>query len=493
MFKEIDVIKDLALKYSKPQLGRMAQLGMIEPQKAMMAGMMRDRIAKEDAKPPTSTVAQDVLGLQPPQQQPQPQQMGMPQMAQAQPQQAPQPQMGMPPQPEQPPMDATQMAATGGLTSLPVPEQDYAGGGIVAFDDGGEVSGYARGGIPQMPNMNFNLEQYTAAPVGPDYISNALAERKGIYEQEGVINPYESLMKKSEDKREEIGTRKEQAKGEFLMNLGVGLMGAKRGQEMAALGAGAMKGMSDYKDAMKDVRMSEEKLEDRIGAYKLADYQAKKTGTDAAIDKRDAARKDLLAAQNKNVETKNAAAIEGKKLEMQGYNTAMGYKGTVDAASIRNAAMPDLYKMANSPDMLKSMPNSTFAQRLEAVGKFAHPKDSYNALTSRFNLLNKTIAETNYPLNIAYNSAKTDGERKDILAKMEANAIRIREEQKWTPADNSRLQHEQAQLGGTTQTQGQALPMPPTEAELKMGALYETAQGPAIWNGTAFVEAPAGK
>jgi len=92
MFGQINEIKDLALKYSKPQLGRMAQLGMIEPQKAMMAGMMRDRIAKEDAKPPTSTVAQDVLGLQPPQQQqPQPQQMGMPQ---GQPQGMPQQQMG---------------------------------------------------------------------------------------------------------------------------------------------------------------------------------------------------------------------------------------------------------------------------------------------------------------------------------------------------------------------------------------------------------------
>ena len=91
MFGQINEIRDLALKYSKPQLGRMAQLGMIEPQKAMMAGMMRDRIAKEDSKPPTSTVAQDVLGLQPPQQQQaQPQQMGMPQTAQAQPQQAPQ-------------------------------------------------------------------------------------------------------------------------------------------------------------------------------------------------------------------------------------------------------------------------------------------------------------------------------------------------------------------------------------------------------------------
>ena len=168
MFKEIDVIKDLALKYSKPQLGRMAQLGMIEPQKAMMAGMMRDRIAKEDAKPPTATVAQDVLGLQPPQQQPQPQQMGMPQMAQAQgqPQEAPQPQMGMP-QSEQPPMGPTQMAATGGLTSISIESQDYAGGGIVAF--AGEEESLVRDNFAaQRPSLLFNFDSGKTQSAGED-------------------------------------------------------------------------------------------------------------------------------------------------------------------------------------------------------------------------------------------------------------------------------------------------------------------------------------
>lgn len=454
MFGQINEIKDLALKYSKPQLGRMAQLGMIEPQKAMMAGMMRDRIAKEDAKPPTATVAQDILGLQPPQQQ-QPQQMGMPQMAQAQPQPQAQPQMGMP-QSAQPPMGPEQMAATGGLTSIPIPEQSYAGGGIVAFDEGGEVPRFRTGGgMPMMPNTDFSgLQEYTAAPVGPDYISNALTERKGIYEQEGVINPYEDLIKQNASKREELGTRKEQAKGEFLMNLGVGLMGATRGQEMAALGKGAMKGMADFKDSMKDLRQSEERLDDRMGAYKLADYQAKKLGTDAAIDKRDNALKDLLAAKNKNVETRNAATIEGKKLEMQGFNAQMGYKGTTDAARIHNANMPELYKLANSPEMIKAMPDSTFAQRLEAAGKYAHPKDSYNALTSRFNLVNKSIMDANSLLRQQYNAPDTtEAERKNILARMQQNVIDVKKEQNWTTADDERLRHEQNQLGGTTQPQ----------------------------------------
>jgi len=472
----INEIKDLAFKYSKPQLGRMAQLGLIDTQKAVLAAMMRERVAKQDAQPPTATVAQDALGLQPPPQQqaqPQPQQMGM---QQGQPQQAqPQPQLAQ---------------APAGIESLPAGNVgNYAGGGIVAFDEGGEVPGYARGGFPTMPSTNIQLGQLK----GPQEktIEEIIAEQQGVYEQQGLVNPYEGLMQQQEAKRGELDTRREQAKGEFLMNLGTGLMQAQKGRELAALGTGALKGMADYKDAMKDLRASEEKLDDRIGAFKLADYQAKKTGTDAAIARRDSLRDKVIETENKNIEAQNAVAVEGKKLEMQGFNTAMGYKGTVDAASIRNAAMPDLYKMANSPDMLKSMPNSTFAQRLEAVGKYAHPKDSYNALTSRFNLLNKTIAETNYPLSISYNLAKTDAERKEILDKMNANATRIRTEQQWTASDNARLQREQAQLDGTTQTQGQALPLPPTEAELQKGQLYTTARGPAIWNGTAFVAAPA--
>jgi hypothetical protein len=121
MIGEAKEIQSLALKYSKPQLARMAQMGLIDTQKAVLAAMMRDRVAKEDAKPPTTTVAQDMLGVQP--------------MAQAQPQP-----MGMPQAPM--PQAPTQMAASGGLTSIPVQMNDYAGGGIIAFDDGGQVKRY---------------------------------------------------------------------------------------------------------------------------------------------------------------------------------------------------------------------------------------------------------------------------------------------------------------------------------------------------------------
>jgi len=422
MFGQIDEIKNLAFKYSKQQLGRMVQMGMIDPQKAMMAGMMRDRVAKEDTKPPTTTVAQDVLGEAPQVQQPaQPQQMGMPQA----------------PAPQAP----TQMAATGGITSLPVQEQDYAGGGIVAFADGGDtddgVAHFFNGGtaglmqqqvmdeyglfpqsvtpeqitaaqnkqqlqqradqlktemlygrpteatkaeyanivkqlnqpaapvappastftaptgvaaapgapkpavdkpaidrpappvdkapaLPRLPALNrpsgkIDIQEYTAAT--PKTIDEIIAERQEAYKKQGIEDPYKGMSEKVEKKREELGTRKEQAKGEFLMNLGFGLTQASRGQELAGLGKGAMQGMAAYKDAMKDVRATEEKLDERLDAYKLAKYQADKTGTDAAIAKRDSMLDKVEAAKIKNIDARNTANTEQAKIQANIYGT----------------------------------------------------------------------------------------------------------------------------------------------------------------------------
>jgi hypothetical protein len=131
----IDKIRELATKYSKPDLQRMVQMGMVNPQEAVMAGMMIDRIAKSAMQPPQTTVAQDVLSPQPAQ---------MPPMAQGQPPQ-------MPPQMPRPAMAADgglmgMMPHSYGVAALNSGLHDMAGGGIVAFAEGGEtddVPGFA--------------------------------------------------------------------------------------------------------------------------------------------------------------------------------------------------------------------------------------------------------------------------------------------------------------------------------------------------------------
>ncbi len=133
MQRQLQEIQALATKYSKADLGRMVQLGLLEPQKAMMAGMMIQRIEQQNAKPPQSTVAQEVLGL--------------PVLASGP--MNPEPTLRKPPQLGAPPAPPLMMAASGGVTSIPADNVgEYAGGGIVAFDDGGEVPGYATGGVP---------------------------------------------------------------------------------------------------------------------------------------------------------------------------------------------------------------------------------------------------------------------------------------------------------------------------------------------------------
>lgn len=118
MQRDIKEIADLAIKYKSQELAQLVQQGLLDPTKAMMAGMMRKRIAADEMKPPETTVMQDVLG--------QPQQ----------------PQMGQ--QPGMQPENPEQMAQSGGMASLDAGNTgNYAGGGIIAFDDGGYVPGYA--------------------------------------------------------------------------------------------------------------------------------------------------------------------------------------------------------------------------------------------------------------------------------------------------------------------------------------------------------------
>jgi hypothetical protein len=430
MFGQIDEIKNLAFKYSKQQLGSMAQNGLIDTQKAVLAAMMRDRVAKEDTKPPTTTVAQEAFGIQPPQQ-----------MAQAQPQSQQPQQMGMP---QEAPV---QMAASGGITSLPVQEQDYAGGGIVAFADGGEaddgVAHFDQGGFnfpqgslmgmyqkyrteqpsagaeasmaleeldariaatppgptrdkmvanrelyskapgsftaqgikantqqfpvgivatpegqqaqqntgittntnpfytppapeaaadktgtgkapsanvggPRLPTLNrpsgkIDIQEYTAKPA--QELDEITAEQKAAYIKAGYDpDMYKKFGEKDEGKRGELSKRKEEAKGEFLMNLGLGLVGARRGQEGEKLSESAKNAMSSYKDSMKDVRATEEKLDERLRTYEMADNQAKKTGTDAAFAKRDRQKELVEAAKIKNIDARNTANAEEAKI-----------------------------------------------------------------------------------------------------------------------------------------------------------------------------------
>jgi hypothetical protein len=127
---------------NKQRIAQAMQLGVVDPTAGVLAGMFIDRMrsAQMQEQAPQATVAQQVMGGAPTAPAPAPS-GGLGTAPQAMPQPAP------PMAPAQPPMGM----ADGGLASLPIADtmfdeptnggfdDGYAGGGLVAFADGGGI------------------------------------------------------------------------------------------------------------------------------------------------------------------------------------------------------------------------------------------------------------------------------------------------------------------------------------------------------------------
>ena len=165
----IQAPENIAKEYggNKQKIAQAAQMGIVDPTAAVLAGMFIDRMRSaqvmEAGQQPS--VAQQVLGGQPPAPPAPPAGLGatpeaatMPPMGAAPPQQMPMPPQAMPaPQGEMPMMAEGGMvppyASGGGLSDVPVPDgmfdepsnggfgDGYAGGGMVAFAAAGPVRG----------------------------------------------------------------------------------------------------------------------------------------------------------------------------------------------------------------------------------------------------------------------------------------------------------------------------------------------------------------
>jgi hypothetical protein len=215
---QMNEIEDLATKYSKPQLQRMAAMGQINPTMAVMAGMLIDRIVQDNIKAPTTTVAEDT-GI-----------AALPQAQQAP--QMQQPQMGMPtptpaPQPQQPAMP-TMTAADGGLMALPIPDSmyddSYAGGGVVAFSNGG---------WNQSSTGLYTLgEEQSGGLMDIEDLIAAAQARRNI-----PLNEYEiAALERAKSAPTRAKQTREDARNEFLTRLGFGMMGTKSPYLLQAAG-----------------------------------------------------------------------------------------------------------------------------------------------------------------------------------------------------------------------------------------------------------------
>lgn len=324
----IQEIQALATKYSKAQLQKMAQRGLIDPTKAVMAGMMIDRIQKQNMQMPQQTVADEVLGAPPA---PQP-------MPQAMPQQA-------------------------GVTALPsgLPTE-MAGGGLVAFADGGDVPGYAKGNLinaaDTMRQSGMTPDQLaemfastspgapaSAPPAAPsnmqsltfpkeagmggmrlkDFPTRPEPTLKGEFDllreaqrEAGLDDAamFRQMREEEKTRREELKGRKDQAFGNALIMAGFGMLGARKGEEFEVLSTVGRQGVMQYGAALKDIRETENDIRKAERQLTLAENQLMRDQSTKAQDRYDARLKEMKEIEIKSYEQYNKTLTELVKLNV---------------------------------------------------------------------------------------------------------------------------------------------------------------------------------
>lgn len=332
MDREIAEVQRLATKYSKNELGRMVQMGLLDPQKAMMAGMMIDRIQKQNAQPPQSTVAQDVLGLP-----------GMQQRAQqATPQAVPQ---------------------AAGLETLPAENiGEYAGGGIVAFAEGDLVSASDtfRKGLATLPtDMAPPVPEAQPAPapartplrplelaggyrfqeyedIAPTSIKEEMRAIREAEKEAGIDSEamYKAMRGEEQARREELKQMRREAGGQALMALGVELFGAREGQEAEAATRGGRQAMAQYGNALREIRENEKDIRKTERELTLAEDRAKRDLSGKALGRVQAKADKLDELKIRQTDQYNKSVEKASDLYMEKYKADEQAKRALEVAKL---------------------------------------------------------------------------------------------------------------------------------------------------------------
>ena len=485
MGMRIDEIRKLATEYDKQKLAQMVQMGLVEPQKAVMAGMMIDRIAKSAMQPPQTTVAQDVLGMAPTANQMPPQGQMPPEAMQGQP-----PQMQPPPQ----------MAADGGImgmlpysdgvASLPANLPDYAGGGIIAFADRGAVKDPY-----QIERASFReLDMPTDRTAQTEIARRDEMQKAFGFKPDEFFSQRATEAKAERDKlktREDESTNKALTKG-FLR----AAAGKARGNTLSAFLAnaaeGAIGGLEAYEGMQKDIREQERLLREIDRKDAEAKFLHQRGDVDAAAKRMDEGEKLKMEVKAKNAEIFNKGEEYRAKAETEkGANvfkeseqtkrTGMQIAGQKDIAGMKGAE-ERMFDMFHQSELGKN-PNQTPLETYEKMKTATSKPEAFSRMALDIQKQWDAI-QSNPITKSAFEEANPDIKNLDDFTK---HRMGIAQEYygkkgagKGTPPPGDRTSSSAAATD--------ALPMPANKADAIVGKTYNTPRGPAKWNGTNFVQ-----
>jgi len=466
--------------------------------------------------------------------------------------QAPQgmPPQGMPPQQRAPMPQQPMQAASGGLAGMYTPEEDYAEGGIVAFQDRGYVdpayagssdgavaypssSGDAVSADPLFEAADRDLYDDTDGTETGFLAAQKLAnmriaslgkverkkfDRAGFIEdymnqikKEGGANIYdEELARGPQDEADRAKARRVGEAGAYFTAAGKILKGRNLAEgasealpafgsaisEIEKLDQAAKQANAKMQFALKDAKRKE-RMGDLRGAAAAAELARKyeqdenKFEFDKARYGADVAVRNVMA--NRPLRGAGGAGDASTKLPQVDRDAAAIAKQIIDLES----ANPDDPKLPALKQKLTALERIIAATKTSESGP-----NKLGAQTSQIfvGAADKatTSARKRGNQDAAYLAAYRN--RDAAAASNRMKEIYAEEIQKFFPSTPLSDLLAAAPPGDLTPAGGgaptpaaakpaaqKALPMPAAKADLKTNQLYNTSQGPAVWNGTNFV------
>ena len=320
---------------NKQKIGQAAQMGLLDPTAALLAGMFIDRMrsAAIQEQAPQQTVAQQVFA--PPAPRPQ---MGLGAIA---PQGAPQmPPAPMAPPPQQAPVGMASGGAVGegayagggGLTLLDLPDSmfdepnsgGYAGGGIVAFADGGLNDRYAP--AQQLAGLSPYIDFMGRMYGGLGGPGTAMAE------QEAALRETRSP--------EALAKRKKEDMWMALAQIGANMAASKSPYFLQSAGEAMREALPGVAAAAKDRRQEQREALKQAVDMEIAKFGLKTKSVESAINLKNNA--DQLAEKGLDRDQALKIAAEDNATRIQ--TAKIGAGAQTEAARISAKSYTDFAK-----------------------------------------------------------------------------------------------------------------------------------------------------
>lgn len=444
---------------------------------------------------------------------------------------------GMPPQQRAPMPQPTMQAASGGLAGMYSPEEDYAEGGIIAFQDRGLVpavsddptlrlggEGAGDGEQDDYLAMLDELEGGEGSPAGlaaankmtlatarriasrdlrdltPEEYNTRYATELGKITTAAGPSPYAGMRADLVEQGKERAGNLEFAKGEALLQAASDVLeGSNAIRGLAKGGARFAKVYGEAQRADKAVKRSMSQMEFHINDAERKERMGNSRAATAAVERSSKDRKDMNKAELDRDIALGRLSTEMGKINKPPRAASTSNAGNKlpqvdrDAAAITKQIIALEEKDPNDPRIASLKKQRQGLLEIIGVTKDVGPGKLGAQNTQIFvGAAKDSSAEARKmlytdPVMRSNDRAAISNRYRELYAES------IQRRFPNTPLSELLAQMPAEDLGSVAAPAASkpaaqnALPVPATKAELKTNQLYNTNQGLAVWNGTKFV------